>query len=313
MSSPIEIVCDQKSGSEVFTKATYNGVQVIIRNCDGYVNATKMITTAPSDILTAEDRVLKQKNLGQHLGYKHQKEFIEAVFNRLQGKFWGNQFHIPVSLDKMIQPERAGYHPDYQGTYVHPKLTHLVAEYVSMPYRLIVTDVMDAINARNSEALAKEVQQLKDSNLEKSREVESLTSDVARLERTKRRLERQKAKLEVNNLSLANEVRHTSTRIANDKLLRLIRVREYLDNDEKPTYLYGVSSNNNPGAIWRDGEVVAEYIFPSAMHIRTAVRQEYRKSGAIPVFTQSEIDSVMNWIESKDPLFAWKKEDEEEE
>ena len=55
-----------KRNGETFTKGTYNGIEVLLRDVDGYINATKMASDAG-----------KQKNFARFLGSVKMTEVLD--------------------------------------------------------------------------------------------------------------------------------------------------------------------------------------------------------------------------------------------
>lgn len=117
-----------ESNNETFTIGDYNGVSIIIRNKDNYINATKI----------AKDNG-KQKHLSRFIESEKWNEICGAFENSLPQKR-GNE---KITLFYIL---REGYSIDTRGTYVHPKLIHFVAEWCNIIYAFKVAMIMDNIN-----------------------------------------------------------------------------------------------------------------------------------------------------------------------
>ena len=133
---------------ETFTKGTYNGIAILIRDKDGYVNATKLAALHSDN---------KRKNLKRFMKSVEMKEIIE---------YW-KEFEAP---NRRLKNESTKEMPefyellkianDYRGVYIHPDLIHFVAQWVSIRYSFAVKHIMDQINDKVHEELNK--QQLPD-------------------------------------------------------------------------------------------------------------------------------------------------------
>ena len=124
---------------ETFTKGTYNGIAILIRDKDGYVNAAKL----------GNDK-------------KEARKFVNSdKFNEICKKWMKIQ-----SGKKLPDPEMTPKYQllnvsnEFKGTYIHPKLVHFVAEWVDLEYAFTVSEIMDSINDKVHEELNK--QQLPD-------------------------------------------------------------------------------------------------------------------------------------------------------
>ena len=136
-----------ESNGEQFTRSDYNGVNIIIRNKDGYINATKI----------AKDNG-KQKHLDRFINSDKWKEICEAYMNeavknslpRFRGRPENSEKFD--SFDSLNEQEinlsyviKSGTQEIY-GTYVHPKLIHFVAEWCNISYAFKVATIMDNID-----------------------------------------------------------------------------------------------------------------------------------------------------------------------
>jgi hypothetical protein len=117
--------------NETFTKCSFNGISILIRNKDNYVNAGKMCRDAGKDFY----------------GLKRGNRWNETV------KYWQNEGAANL-LHPMYELKK-GY-PCCQGIYVHKDLIHFVAEFVSLDYSFKVQKIMNAINENDNQNLNKE-------------------------------------------------------------------------------------------------------------------------------------------------------------
>ena len=115
---------------ELFIKSTYNGVFILIRKKDGYINASKMGN---------ETRRARK--------FVNSEKFDELC------KMWLKYGSAPNSADRNETKISSKYELKYitnelKGTYIHPELVHFVAEWVNYEYAFTVSRIMDSINER---------------------------------------------------------------------------------------------------------------------------------------------------------------------
>ena len=115
------------SNGEEFTRSDYNGVSIIIRDKDGFINATKI----------AKDNG-KQKNLDKYFKSDKWKEIHEAFKNSLPKKVGGDKIELIYTIKTGTQ--------EIYGSYVHPELIHFVAEWCDISYAFKVSAIMNNIN-----------------------------------------------------------------------------------------------------------------------------------------------------------------------
>ena len=113
------------SNGETFTRADYNGVSILIRDKDGYVNVTKI----------AKDNG-KRKNLDK---YFESEKWNEIIDNFGSPKKLGDSIYV-------ISTDNKGYKHEIYGTYIHPDLVHFVAEWCNISYAFKVSVIMNNIN-----------------------------------------------------------------------------------------------------------------------------------------------------------------------
>jgi hypothetical protein len=83
-------------------------------------------------------------------------------------------------------------------------------------------------------------------------------------------------------------------------LKRLLITKTSKKDGKKTVETFEVSADQNH---IRDGEIVNEFYFPSAMQVREAIKRKFEKFGTpVPTFTSAEYPSLIKWIRSLDPL-----------
>ncbi|KAI5484219.1 hypothetical protein TVAGG3_0908170 [Trichomonas vaginalis G3] len=128
-----------KSNGETFTKGTYNGIEVLRRDKDGYINATKMAREAG-----------KLNHLNRFLNSAKMQEILE---------FWLKEYGRAKSGSTSKQAFyelTKGVMNEFKGIYIHPDLVHFVAEWCSVKYAFYVKDIMDSIDKKVHEKLDEE-------------------------------------------------------------------------------------------------------------------------------------------------------------
>jgi hypothetical protein len=123
-----------------FTLGTYNGISVIIRDKDNYVNVGKLCKDANKTFYD----------------FKRGDRFKGLLKYYLQNEVKNNldKFEISYKLHKNYNK--------CKGEYIHKDLTHFVAEWVSIEYSFKVKHIMDAINEGDTDKLQKEIEKLKE-------------------------------------------------------------------------------------------------------------------------------------------------------
>jgi hypothetical protein len=109
------------SNFEIFTLGSYNGIEKIIRDKDGYVNACRMV-----DKLST-------------------KKFYRIYDNRSWKEYLA-EFRCARKIEDISYELRKGYSKDLTGTYVHPKLINYIAIWASAKYAVTISEIMDNIS-----------------------------------------------------------------------------------------------------------------------------------------------------------------------
>lgn len=133
---------------ETFTRGTYNGISVLIRDKDGYINATKLAALHSENKRKNLERFLKSDGMNEIIQYWIENE---CKLRRLESEATDERpptYKITATTN------------EFKGTYTHPDLIHFVAQWVSVSYAFAVKHVMDSINDKVHEVL--NTQQLPD-------------------------------------------------------------------------------------------------------------------------------------------------------
>ncbi|KAI5512954.1 hypothetical protein TVAGG3_0757310 [Trichomonas vaginalis G3] len=128
-----------KSNGETFTKGTYNGIEVLRRDKDGYINATKMAREAGR--LNHLNRFLNSAKMQKIL------EFWLKEYGRAKSGSTSKQAFYELTK---------GVINEFKGIYIHPDLVHFVAEWCSVKYAFYVKDIMDSIDKKVHKKLDEE-------------------------------------------------------------------------------------------------------------------------------------------------------------
>jgi hypothetical protein len=134
------------SNDETFTKGTYNGISIIIRDKDNYINATTMCNQFGKKF---------RKIFENHSWQSYLNEFKAEYLSAGIPAFNENRFQYIIYK---------GYLKEVSGTYIHPKLINYVAMWASPKYSIKVGKIMDAINENNFEKLSNEINDMKTQN-----------------------------------------------------------------------------------------------------------------------------------------------------
>ncbi|KAA6370361.1 MAG: hypothetical protein EZS28_034111 [Streblomastix strix] len=117
------------SNNENFTIGSYNGFEIMIRDSDGFVNATKLV-----QYINEREQTRKQlTNITRSPVFVEYKQYLEqsGLFN-LKGPLC---YLLPTAFMN-----------DVRGTYVHKQLLNIICIKSSVKYLHHVTTIMDKIN-----------------------------------------------------------------------------------------------------------------------------------------------------------------------
>ena len=138
------------SNNETFTQSVYNGFKIIIRNSDGYINASNVV----KQINDRENTAKQIKTLFKSVQYQ---DFENRLRNILSGKILPGK-NLKYNLNEVSKQLR--------GSYVHPKLINFICFWCSPSYALLVSEIMDSINEQNTTEMNKRIKDLQDKNNE---------------------------------------------------------------------------------------------------------------------------------------------------
>jgi hypothetical protein len=137
----------KQSKGETFTVGTYNGISILIRDKDGYVNITKLVKEI-------NKREGKNKNLRNFL--------ISEKYNEIVNEWRCVQ--ICTDLEIEVITELVNVDNESKGQYMHKELLHFILDWASIKYSFVVKHIMDSINENNMEKLNNEINELKIKN-----------------------------------------------------------------------------------------------------------------------------------------------------
>ena len=134
------------SNNETFTQSVYNGFKIIIRNSDGYINASNVV----KQINDRENTTKQIKTLFKSVQYQ---DFENRLRNILP------DINLKYNLINDVNN-------NLRGSYVHPKLINFICFWCSPSYALLVSEIMDSINEQNTTKMNKLIQDLQNENNE---------------------------------------------------------------------------------------------------------------------------------------------------
>ena len=135
-----KILCN----NETFTLSTYNGFKIIIRDLDGYINASDVVKQ-----ISKQEKTVKQiKTLFKSVQYQ---DFEKTLKNILPNKEL--KYNLQNNVNNILR-----------GSYVHPKIINFVCFWCSPSYALLVGEIMDSINEQNTTVMNKLIKDLQDEN-----------------------------------------------------------------------------------------------------------------------------------------------------
>ena len=126
--------------NETFTRGTYNGISVLIRDKDGYINATDMCNQLNKRF---------RKIFENHAWQQYFEAFKAEYYARPE---MGEQEKEPIyQLNKGFSVKNN----NLRGTYVDPRLVNYIAIWASPIYAIYVGKIMDSINDKVHDVLEK--------------------------------------------------------------------------------------------------------------------------------------------------------------
>jgi hypothetical protein len=278
--------------NENFMNSHYNGISILIREKDGYINVGKLC----ADFSKSSD---VRRN---YYGFKR-----GGRFKRLEN-YWIN--HINNCQTK-VDYEIKGYKRT-QGTYIHPDFIHFVAEWLSEEYAFKVMFIMKEINRRahlkniDAETNFQEVlADLKSKNDELEKEVNELKSKAESQLQQIQDLTSQNKDLSSENSDLAETIQEKNEALHDNS----VRTLEYnchsmfVHRDPKNQENYKIYVNQVKSV----GNYI-RYVFPSSFNIKKQVgdtlkerfgHKRYHKG--IATFPRSDWPAVRALLKGFDP------------
>ena len=129
--------------NETFTQSVYNGFKIIIRDSDGFINASDVVRQ-----INEKEKTRKQiKTLFKSVQYNDFENHLKTILPGKELKY--NLNEVPKQL---------------RGSYVHPKIINFVCYWCSPTYALLVGEIMDSINEQNTTVMNKLIKDLQDEN-----------------------------------------------------------------------------------------------------------------------------------------------------
>ncbi|KAA6321993.1 MAG: hypothetical protein EZS28_054484, partial [Streblomastix strix] len=113
-----------------FINASYNGMTILVRQSDGYINATQFCEQY-------------DKQFRALIKLDRWKDYIQAEIE--EGRSERNLSH------PLIDIITKGYANDLKGYYVHPILINYIAIWISPKYAVTVRKIMDSINENSQQ------------------------------------------------------------------------------------------------------------------------------------------------------------------
>lgn len=135
-----KILCN----NETFTLSAYNGFKIIIRDSDGYINASNIVKQ-----INEQENTKKQiKTLFKSVQYQ---DFEKALKNILPNKEL--KYNLLNNVSNYLR-----------GSYVHPKIINFVCFWCSPKYASLDGKIMDSINEQNITVMNKLIKDLQEEN-----------------------------------------------------------------------------------------------------------------------------------------------------
>ena len=127
------------ANGETFKRGTYNGISVLIREKDGFINATEMCNQ-----FNKRFRKINEN----HAWQAYYEAFCKEYYARPE---MGEQEKTPIYQLNKGYSVKENY---LRGYYVDPRLINYIAFWASPRYAVLVGKIMDAINNKVHEVLS---------------------------------------------------------------------------------------------------------------------------------------------------------------
>lgn len=261
------------SNNERFIRTTYNGISIIVREKDGYVNGSSLTKG-----LNPKKEFYRIK---EHGGWS---EFLDEMTLHLAPRESESQ---GKPLQYVLNAGFTNKENVLRGTYIHPKLVNYAAIWASPKYAVYVTEIMDEINMRGR------LKQISDEENMKE------TLKVLQDENTKLRDE----------LKLKDDVIVTQT-IKTQKDETVIEEQTELIHDQavrssintRPLTIYrddGDKIKMSADATRPFNRFIIRYTLPASMNVRMEITKALKlKMSDIPI---GDLHRVISWCDALKP------------
>ncbi|KAA6365465.1 MAG: hypothetical protein EZS28_039008, partial [Streblomastix strix] len=185
------------SNNENFTIGSYNGFEIMIRDSDGFINATKLV----QQINEREHTTKELRNITRSPVFVEYKQYLEKI----------SPFNLNGPLCYLLP---TAFMNDVRGTYVHKQLLNIICIKSSVKYLHHVTTIMDKINetviaehkADNTQAITDQFHNVIDIV------TDTLSARVTKLNEKNDQLIEENGELREQNNELNTDVRHLQNR-----------------------------------------------------------------------------------------------------
>ena len=232
----VKSVLVNKKSNEKFIIGTYINLEVLIRESDGYVNASRLC-----------------KSIGK-------KEFHRIRDNAGFTEFENEIQVVLKSGTPLKYVLSSGFDNELKGRYVHPKLVNYIAMWASPKFAVYVSEIMDSINTigqltNNQNYSDEHLQEMKNKITEMEQDLKDKEEIIQTQDSTIDQLMNQTSELQVDQYE--NSVRSKNV---NNKYLFIMKFK-YENIDQIYYYL-----SYNQSLIKKDHH--NKFKFPSAMNIK---------------------------------------------
>ncbi|KAA6369193.1 MAG: hypothetical protein EZS28_035278, partial [Streblomastix strix] len=125
--------------NEQFVNASYNGMTILVRQSDGYINVSQFCYQYSKQFRS----LIKQDRWKDYI--KAETDELSATLIRAPEINDEGQPDKNLSGSLMYSIDK-GYANDFKGYYVHPILINYIAIWISPKYAVTVRKIMDSIN-----------------------------------------------------------------------------------------------------------------------------------------------------------------------
>ena len=247
---------------ELFIKSTYNGVFILIRKKDGYINASKMGN---------ETRRARK--------FVNSEKFDELC------KMWLKYGSAPNSADRNETKISSKYELKYitnelKGTYIHPELVHFVAEWVNYEYAFTVSRIMDSINER--------------AKLKNISDNENLNEIINKLNEENKELRDKIIEQEETIIEQEETITEQANKLFKESVRVDINTRKLTIHKEDN--LIKISANNSK----KFKDIIAQYNFPASMNVKMSIKKEFKIKNLSDV-PEEKLNDIINYLKGLQP------------